>query len=419
MKKVFLLGIVLLLSLSLSSQEIFVRQSLVINVEVPVRVFKDGIFVDNLAIDDFEVFEDGISQKIEAVYLVKKRTIEKSEEKRRFAPETTRNFFLNFEVSEYTAELGRAMEYFVQNVVLPGDNLYVITPIKTYRMKEKALEAKSREDILNELKGLLRHDALAGASEYNNTIQELARLSRSISAAIESGSLDSTAPAATYPKELDSSSSSLYGGMEFDEQLIHYDGLLHRLETLRRVEELKLLEFARFLEKQEGQKYVFLFYQREFIPRIEPRILNQYINLYQERPDILATISGIFDFQKRDISFDVERVKQAYADSSIQIHFLFITKPPEIITGVRMEEHSEDIVTPFKEMANATGGFAESSSNPTYLFQKALEASESYYLLYYSPKNYNLDKKFREIKVTMKNKEGKYKIVHRAGYFAN
>ena len=76
---------VIFLCLSLFSQQI-IEESIVINVEVPVRVFKAGTFVDNLTIDDFEVFEEGILQKIEAVYLVKKRTIERSEEMRRFSP---------------------------------------------------------------------------------------------------------------------------------------------------------------------------------------------------------------------------------------------------------------------------------------------------------------------------------------------
>lgn len=416
-KLVFLLILAGILSFFAFAQKIFVKQALVVNVEVPVRVFKDGTFVDNLTIDDFEAFENGIPQKIEAVYLVKKRTIEKSEEKKRFAPETSRHFFLNFEVAEYTPELARALEHFVQNVILPGDNLYVITPMKTYRLKQKALEVKTKENILYELQGLLRRDALTGSSEYNATIEELIRLSRSISAAIQSGSLDSTKKEAAYPKEQDSFSTGLYSGLEFDEQLIHYEGLLERLEILRQVDEMKLLEFARFLKNKEGQKYVFLFYQREFLPRIEPKILNQYINLYQERPDIIANIARISEFQKREVLFDVNQVKQAYSDSSISIHFLFITKPAEIIPGIRMEEHTEDIFAPFREMANATGGFSGSSSNPFHLFQKALEASESYYLLYYSPKDYEPDKKFREIQVKLKNKD--YKVSHRAGYFAN
>jgi hypothetical protein len=35
-----------------------------VNIEVPVRVFKGGTFIDNLTIEDFEVYEDGFLQNI-------------------------------------------------------------------------------------------------------------------------------------------------------------------------------------------------------------------------------------------------------------------------------------------------------------------------------------------------------------------
>ncbi|GAH52592.1 unnamed protein product [marine sediment metagenome] len=79
-KKLYFLLVFPILSFVLFSQEVY-EQVFVINIEVPIRVFKSGAFVDNLTLDDFEVYEDGKLQKIEAVYLVKKRTIERREEK--------------------------------------------------------------------------------------------------------------------------------------------------------------------------------------------------------------------------------------------------------------------------------------------------------------------------------------------------
>ena len=69
------------------------------------------------------------------------------------------------------------------------------------------------------------------------------------------------------------------------------------------------------------------------------------------------------------------------------------------------------------EMAKATRGSTESSSNPNFLFKQAVDASENYYLIYYASLNYKRDGKFRKIKVKVKNK--KCRISHRAGYFAN
>ena len=76
-----------------------------------------------------------------------------------------------------------------------------------------------------------------------------------------------------------------------------------------------------------------------------------------------------------------------------------------------------DTFTPFFEMAKASGGLAESSANAAFLFQKAVDVSENYYLHYYSPKEYLGDGKFKTIKVHVKGKG--YRVVHRLGYFAN
>lgn len=417
MKKALLLTVFVFLGLSLFSQEIFIKQTDVINVEVPVRVFKDGKFVDNISIDDFEIFEEGIRQKIEAVYLIKKKTVEKREEKKRFSPETKRNFILLFEVSEYFAKLGEAVNYFAHNVIMPGDNLIIITPVKAYMLKENTFEIKTREEIAKRLKGILRRDVVSGNSEYRNTISDLTALARSLSAKFESGGAVVEDTEETGDESLGQYWVDPHLGMELDEQLIYYGSLLHKLEILRKINQMELSDFARFLKNQEGQKYVFLFYQREYLPKIEPRILNQFMSDFQQRPDIFTTITGLFDFYRRDVSFDVDRIKQTYSDSSVSIHFMYLTTPPRRTYGVRMEEHSEDLFAPFKEMAEATGGLVDSSSNPVFLFKNALDASENYYLLYYSPKNYTGDGKFKNIKVRVKNKN--YKVTHRSGYFAN
>lgn len=419
MKKLLILTAIVGLSFSVFPQEeIFIKESLVVNVEVPVRVFKEGEFVDNITINDFEVFENGILQKIEAVYLVKKRSIERSEEKKRFFPKTSRTFFLFFEVAEHMPRIGEAVSYFIHNILVPGDNFIVVTPMQTYRLKDKAFEINLRAEIANELMKLLRKDALTGNSEYRAAIHDLKVITKSLSAALGSGALGGLRGRQdVLPKALDSTDAGQFEGMELDEILILYEALFQKLETLRKVDQLKLMDFAKFLKNKEGQKYVFMFYQREFIPQVESRILNQFMSLYQHRPDILMTISRLVGFHQRSISFDVDSVKQAYADSSVSIHFLFVAKPKPIIPEVHMQEHSEDIFVAFSEMAKATGGFADSSSNPVALFQKALEASENYYLLYYSPKSYEADGRFKNIKVRVKNKN--FRVSHRAGYFAN
>jgi hypothetical protein len=386
------------------------ENTFVINIEVPVRVFEGRHFVENLTIEDFELSENGIPQKIEAVYLVKKRTVERSDEKKRFSPSTNRIFFLVFEISEYTSEIGDAIDYFHQNVLSPGDRIVIITPMKTYRLKERVLEYLTPQQMSDQLKEILRKEALIGNAEYRDAIDELVGIAKSLSANSAGDSNDQA-------QQLDEYTVAGFGRMPLEKQIMKYKNTLDRIRKLRRIDQQKLLYFAETLKKESGQKVVFLIYQREYLPQVEPSIMDKFTAQYQDKPQIIRGLYDISETSRRDIPFDVDLVKKAYSDSSVSVHFLFLTPPVKYVSGVYFQERSEDIYSAFKEIATATGGFFESSANPTACLKDAIHSSENYYLLYYSPKNYEKDGRFKKISVRVK--ESDYKIIHRMGYIAN
>ena len=51
------------------------HEAIAVNIEVPVRVFKGKDFVADLEIEDFEIYEEGVLQDIEALYLIHKTDI--------------------------------------------------------------------------------------------------------------------------------------------------------------------------------------------------------------------------------------------------------------------------------------------------------------------------------------------------------
>jgi hypothetical protein len=389
------------------------EESLVVNVEVHVRVFRGNTFVDTLKAGDFVLTENGVPQKIEAVYFIRNREIERREEGKKFRPDTGRNFYLFFEVTEYVPKLDEALRYFVNEVLVPGDNIVLVTPMKTYRMLGEAIAAKRREDILNQIQGLLRRDTGVGISEYREIIQEMERLAKALSQQIAASPSATTSDALT---GMDAWTTPENDGRPIEDLLQRYSDLLDRLELVRSFDPQKLIDLSVYLKGVEGQKWVFLFYQREFMPKIESRILHQYIELYQDRPNIQHTISRIFDFYRRELTFDPKLIQRAFADAAVSSHFLFISSPPETVPGIQLEEQSDDVYSAFREISHASGGFLESSANPAELMRKAVEVSESYYLLYYSPQKYVRDGKFKEIKVRLKAPG--LRAVYRLGYFA-
>ncbi len=385
-----------------------------INIEIPVRVYKGNVFVDTLTLDDFEIYEDGKLQKIDAVYLINKIDIERKEETKAFAPQTERHFYLFFEFGEFDPKIQQALDYFVNNVLIPGDNLVLITPMKTYRMKSEVFNLVSRERVYDQIMGIIRRDIQIGYSEYRNTLDELKNMARLIASQVAGTSQEGLADIGG---EMFSESPSIYEGVSIEEQLQIYLTLLNKIQSLRIVDQRKLYDFSQYLKDQEGQKNVFLFYQSEFLPKLEPRVLNAFLTVYNERSDIVQEVLAAFEYYHRELPMDVDYIKKAFSDSSTTVHFLFVSRPRERGSGIIMEEQSEDIFAPFREMARATGGFSDSSNNIAAIMKSAVEAAENYYLLYYTPIGYEADGEFHQIQVRVKS--GNYRISHRLGYIAD
>jgi VWFA-related protein len=381
----------------------------VVNVEVPVRVLHGDQFIDNLTLQDFEIFENGIPQKIEALYLIKNGAIAKREESQSFQPKISRTFYLLFQMLEYDPKLEEALKYLFSSVLLPGDSMTVVTPMKPYNLSSRALAERPKQSLAEELQHLLRKDIQTGGGYYREMIKDLRRLVKSIS---RMGGAPNPTGAET-DMEIDSTADAF--SLEY--LLPRYKSTLQKMEDERLIDEGKLINFAGNLKKMPGQKIVVLFYQREMRPEISQALLNQMMSLYQDSPNILSDLMDLFQFYKRDIKVNIERIRQAFADASLDFHFIFMDKEAQYLFGINFREQSEDVFNTFSEAAKASGGIVDNSSNPSSAFKKAMDSSNSYYLLYYAPANYVKDGRFKDIRV--KTKDSGFSVAHRSGYFAN
>jgi len=406
MRKVLVVLICVLTGISLLAQQSLIESVFVLNIEVPVRVFNDGKFVDDLTLADFEIQENGVKQKLEAVYLVKNKTVARRDEKRAFSPDTSRTFYLFLEVREYTQRLHAAIQFFMDNVFLPEDNLILISPGRTYRLKDIAMEARTKEEILQEIRERLRPDAALGNSEFRTSLAEMSEISRELRSFFQTlmgeqeGEMD--LGELTYMK---------------NKLLVDYVGLTIRLKTLRQADELRLLDLARYLGKQDGQNLVFMFYEKKLIPQIDPYLWDRLLNLLDTTQYTQSLVNQAIDFNTREEYLDHKKIAQAFADTSTSVHFLHVSPIQANVPGLSLREAGSETFKVLAAISNATGGYASSSANPEALFKAALAASENYYLLYYTPKNYAGDGKFKYVSVDVK-RQG-CKVTHRMGYFAN
>lgn len=376
-----------------------------VNVEVTVRVLDGNRFVDNLTIDDFGVYEDGKLQQVQALYLFNKTQIRRREEIRVFFPSQQRHFYLFFEISEYSSQIEEAVDNFIRNILSPGDNLTIVTPSKSYKMKSKTLQVLPQKELSRQISQILRDDVLSARAEYKNIFRDIESVAKALHAFQSGNVLDVMQdPATGRIIELDQ-----------DGLMMRYMSLLKILEEMRKVDEERLIRLSQLLKGQEGQKDIFFFYQREFIPLVDPQLFQAFLSLSVDRLDFSYSLSYPNEFVGRDLAFDVERIKRAFIDSYTAFHFLFFSRPQKQIPGLDMRDESGKMFESLKEIAATTGGLVDSSDNPGLLFQKRVEVLDNYYLLYYSPKDYKADGIFRSIEVKVKNRD--YSISCRKGYF--
>lgn len=370
-------------------------------VPIVVRVFEGNRFVPDLSLKDFAIEESDLPVSSEALFLVRKSTIERREGRADVQPDLSRRIVLLFQLTEYDNKISGALEFLFLKELLPTDTLEIQTPMHNYKLTAAALAAKPRDVLARELTGILRKDIIEGGMAYNSALRDLKRSVRQIGRVGRTGLSDTEG-------EVDD-------GTSLEQQLMQYGEHLQQMESLRMVDENKLVSFAEGMKSLSGQKLVFFVYQREFRPEISPQTQDILVLNNQDRPDILAAVETLFSSYRRPINLNREPIIKAFADSGMYFNFLYMNREPERISGINMREQSEDVYKALSDAAEATGGVTDTSQNAAVSLASALMATESSYILYYTTSTAAPPGTFINLKVSVKGKD--YRVVHRAGYF--
>lgn len=370
-------------------------------VPIVVRVFEGNRFVPDLSLKDFAIEESDLPVSSEALFLVRKSTIERRDGRADIQPDLSRRIVLLFQLTEYDNKISGALEFLFLKELLPTDTLEIQTPMHNYKLTAAALAAKPRDVLARELSGILRKDIIEGGMAYNSALRDLKRSVRQIGRVGRTGLSDTEG-------EVDD-------GTSLEQQLMQYGEHLQQMESLRMVDENKLVSFAEGMKSLSGQKLVFFVYQREFRPEISPQTQDILVLNNQDRPDILAAVETLFSSYRRPINLNREPIIKAFADSGMSFNFLYMNREPERISGINMREQSEDVYKALSDAAEATGGVTDTSQNAAVSLASALMATESSYILYYTTSTAAPPGTFINLKVSVKGKD--YRVVHRAGYF--
>ncbi|MCX7974553.1 MAG: hypothetical protein N3B16_08635 [Candidatus Aminicenantes bacterium] len=356
-------------------------------IPIAVRVFAGSHFIENLSLDDFEIIIGDRLEKPVSLFLVNQNKIERQEGRISPKPDLTRRIIIMMKMIDYHPQLAQAIEDLFMNELLPGDTLEIQTPMKNYMMAPGALEKVPKPVLIKNALELVRKDILQGNMLYNSLLNELKRFVRRISGA------------STFEvEELGGVSPDL--GLPFLFQ--NYRMNMQKLEALRRLDEDQLIQYAEAIKKRPGQKFIFFFYQREFLPEISPMKMNELATLYQDQPNIVGELQDLFQQFYRPLNFNIPALEEAFASSEAQLNFLFLNKDAPKVAGLVMRERSEDIYKLMSKLAKATGGIIEASQNPEAAFKKAFALASRYYLLYLEPQRDLLQEGFNQVIVKIK-----------------
>ena len=354
----------------------------VVNVEVPLRVFRDGVAVLDLKKEDFRLFEDGEPVAVNG-FSTRRRRMRAEHILLRPEEEAAppRQFVLAFRILEYNEGLRRAMDYFFTEVLRDRDQLLALVNERTLVLK-RDLGPQRRREILEQ--------ALAG--EAIRAKQGLEGYFLRVRSDIDQTQLkillDNSDSPLQLPQIIRFLERYLDVWLEFKK---HY--LTPDLD--------KFYNFSRFLKAIAGEKWVLNFCQVGLFPRMKPGgpIRSRVDNLVAQ----MSGSGGAGEQMVKVIARQLETIDREMgiaadfpADSVGKMLLQVDTTYHSFISSVSREGFSEDveykqvasdIENTLRAIARRSGGEAAFSGDLGSALHEVAEREDVSYVLTYEPRD--------------------------------
>jgi hypothetical protein len=371
-------------------------------VVVKVRVFQPGGFVGGLKLKDFALLTDSNRLAAEGLLEIKGKDILTKDGQIEDLPNLNRHYFLLFQMYDYLPELNEVLLYFLKTAYLPGDGIEIQTPAHRYDLNPGALSSTTPNVAAQQMADFLKKDILQGNAYYLSLGRDLRRIVQAI---------EGINPMAGMGDQ-GSAELSLMG---LERLLSQYRDTLQKVESLRILDEKKLLDFARNLERVEGQKILYFIYQQEFRPELSQAMLNTLIANNQDNQQILSDLQDLFQVYHREIKLNLDKLAEMFNRAGVEVNFIFLERIPERFGGLVMREQSEDVYKLFYSLATATGGQISAGNRLSPMVEKIIANNLSYYLLFLNPLAVGSQPGYHQLKVGVSNPS--FTLAAPAGFF--
>lgn len=381
MKKIafIIMSVFLLLPQAVEPQDVLKEKVEVVNIEVPVRVFRDGVPVDGLSKDDFRLSEDKEPQTLNGFYVRKKKmNVRNINLQAGGTAPPSRYFVLVFRVFEYNEQLEKGVHYLFDQILNKNDKLLVLVNDRTLLLNQDVWQLKRRE-ILDQI---LKQEALKSRQKLEQFFLAVQK------------DLDQTKLRMLLERD-----SGFYAPRIID-FLNRYLRTWNEFKAKYLIPDLdKFYNFARHLENVREEKWVLTFYQIEMFPnmKISGQIHQQIVQLISDlqvarSEDALHAriIEQLLERIDRELnaadSFPVEEISKMLVKVDTTYHCFIMGVRREVLSeDLAYKQVASDIENSLRAITRRSGGEVIFSGNIGSALHTVEEKEDIYYVLTYEP----------------------------------
>ena len=363
------------------AQEIVKEKVSVVNVEVPVRVFLDGVPLAGLGREDFRLSEGKVPQRINGFTVRRKRmSVQNIELRPEAAAAPSRYFVLVFRLLEYNDAMRKGVRHVFERLLREQDRVLVMVNERTLLLTP-ALDLKGRLALLD---SLLEEEALSARRRLEQFFLSVQK------------DLDQTRLRTLLERD------SSFMAQRIVDFLDRYLRVWVEFKNKYLIPDLdKFYRFARHLEKVSEEKWVLTFFQIEMFPnmKISGQIHREIVQLISElqvaRPEDAVharIIEQLLERIDRELNaaddFPVEEVSKMLVKVDTTYHcFIMGVQRETLSEDLEYKKVASDIENSLREITRRSGGEVIFSGDVGSSLRAIEKREDVYYVLTYEPRD--------------------------------
>jgi hypothetical protein len=397
----------------------------VVNIEMILRVLKDGAPVGGLKKEDFSLSEDGQPCEINGFFENHRRITHANEAEKNTPP--PRLYMLFFWVGNPAADVEGVLNKFFASIYREGDRVMLGTPMKTF-------DLQSPNDIGDTIVAFLeqwRREAKDKSStrlqfhvDLNRLLEETVRRLEGVRRQEKSDAARQTVTAVDAEnKPINTEATIKAREGEPDDNSTKKEINVFSSQYERRVEEYRLRELspdmtafetmARSLTPIKNDKFALVFFQRDSLPLLDidgMRSLCMTKSIPENQVDELANaISRVEALAQNKVNVRIlsEQLKSLFIQANIQFHLISLS--PERKNGQANADSfygltkSEEVFSKWNqvlgEISKNTGGLSLDGDHMTEALDQVVSFEDIYYHITYVPRGQGAKKRQVDIQV--------------------